>query len=184
MEREIKKWEWFIYTIIFPLFLTIVLTGFLLFWMGYDFKSFIPDLKNRSFFTKAVSNENQQPNEELLKEIQNVKQELAKTKQTVKTLQEQLNEQKQEEAVSSIEETSALPAPIEGQDESDSYKEIGRMYKEMTPSKAAAILASLTQEDVVHILSSMNASQRAGILEKMDPKQAAELTVLLKDESN
>ena len=51
----------------------------------------------------------------------------------------------------------------------------------MTPSKAAPIIEKLTLHERVLVLGAMRTDDRVKILEKMDPKIAAETTILLKD---
>lgn len=50
-----------------------------------------------------------------------------------------------------------------------------KMYGSMSPAKAAAILAQVPVPEARAILAGMNAETRALILEKMDPKMAAQL---------
>ncbi|WP_010269569.1 magnesium transporter MgtE N-terminal domain-containing protein [Paenibacillus senegalensis] len=61
-------------------------------------------------------------------------------------------------------------------------KQISSLYARMMPSKAAAIMESLTPSERVLFLNEMRADDRSKILEKMDPELAAEATVGLKDQ--
>ena len=60
-------------------------------------------------------------------------------------------------------------------------KELAAMYADMSPSKAAPILESLTMEELVLVLDSMKASSRSKIMEKLTPQTAAEASMRLKD---
>lgn len=60
-------------------------------------------------------------------------------------------------------------------------KETASMYAKMSPSKAAPIMQNLTLSEQVLLLSEMKLDERVGILEKMDPKKAAEASIYLKD---
>lgn len=51
----------------------------------------------------------------------------------------------------------------------------------MSPSKAAPILQNMTNEEMVLLLSSMQSAARTKVLEKMDPKTAADVTMMMKD---
>lgn len=54
-------------------------------------------------------------------------------------------------------------------------------YADMMPSRAAAILQNLTMSELVLVLSEMRASDQINILEKMNPRVAAEASIQLKD---
>jgi len=60
-------------------------------------------------------------------------------------------------------------------------KELAGMYAKITPSKAAPILESMELEEAVLVLSAMRPDDRVRILEKMNPKKAADATMMLKD---
>ncbi|WP_020615284.1 MotE family protein [Paenibacillus daejeonensis] len=60
-------------------------------------------------------------------------------------------------------------------------KSLASMYAQMTPSKAAPILQSMTMEETVLILGAMRPEDRVRIMEKMNPRAAADATALMKD---
>nr|WP_245596025.1 primosomal protein [Paenibacillus taiwanensis] len=60
-------------------------------------------------------------------------------------------------------------------------KDLAGMYAKMMPSKAAPILENLTKEEIVLVLHAMKQEERVKILEKMNPKTAAEASIQLKD---
>lgn len=60
-------------------------------------------------------------------------------------------------------------------------QQLASMYAKMSPSKAAPIMENLTTSEMVLVLSMMKTDERVRILEKMDPKTAAEASILLKD---
>lgn len=67
----------------------------------------------------------------------------------------------------------------------DAYKSrissLATMYGKMIPGKAAPILESMTDEETALVLSAMSETERGRVLEKMNPKKAAEVTMMLKD---
>ncbi|WP_028595575.1 MotE family protein [Paenibacillus assamensis] len=87
----------------------------------------------------------------------------------VKDLKKQVNEFKQQNENS----------------DKDSYtkqiKELASMYGKMMPSKAAPIMENWAPEEVSLIMSEMKEEQRVKILEKMNPKVAADVSMILKD---
>jgi flagellar motility protein MotE (MotC chaperone) len=60
-------------------------------------------------------------------------------------------------------------------------KQTSSMYAAMNPSKSAPILENLTMNERVLIFSEMKQADQVKILEKMDPKKAAETSIALKD---
>lgn len=60
-------------------------------------------------------------------------------------------------------------------------KELSSMYEGMTASKAAPIMENLTTEEIVQLLSYMDPANSAKILQKMDAKKAADITMALKN---
>jgi flagellar motility protein MotE (MotC chaperone) len=59
--------------------------------------------------------------------------------------------------------------------------ELAAMFGQITPSKAAPILQSMTLEEMVLIMDAMRPEIRVAVMEKMTPARAAEATVMLKD---
>ena len=61
----------------------------------------------------------------------------------------------------------------------ENMAELSKMYKAMPASKAATIIANLTDMEAINILNGMSNTDRAKILEKMTSAKAASLTSLL-----
>ncbi len=59
--------------------------------------------------------------------------------------------------------------------------ELAKMYGNLSPSKAAPIIQNLTLEEMVLMFESMKSDKRIAIFEKMDPKVAAEVTMMMKE---
>ncbi|OUM96979.1 MAG: MgtE protein [Thermobacillus sp. ZCTH02-B1] len=59
--------------------------------------------------------------------------------------------------------------------------ELAQMFGQISPSKAAPILESMTIEEMVLIMDAMRPEIRVSIMEKMTPGVAAEATIRLKD---
>ncbi|CAH0119811.1 MULTISPECIES: MotE family protein [unclassified Paenibacillus] len=55
------------------------------------------------------------------------------------------------------------------------------MYAKISPSKAAPILENLTMDELVLVLHAMRTDDRVRVLEKMNPKVAADASIRLKD---
>jgi len=66
----------------------------------------------------------------------------------------------------------------------EQIRQLAGMYAKMTPSKAAAIMGHLTQSELVLVLSQMAPDARIKVLERMEPKLAADASIQLKDQSS
>ncbi|MGG0814829.1 primosomal protein [Paenibacillus alvei] len=68
------------------------------------------------------------------------------------------------------------------QEQSDrQIKDLANIYAKMMPSKAAPILENMTTEEIVLVLNAMKQDNRVKVLEKMNPKVAAEASMMLKN---
>lgn len=83
---------------------------------------------------------------------------------------------------SSLEEQTKAKA-LSDEEYSAQIQQLATMYAKMSPSKSAPIMENLTIPEMVLVLSSMKTDDKVKILEKMDPKKAAEASILLKDQS-
>ncbi|MCR8630811.1 MotE family protein [Paenibacillus radicis (ex Xue et al. 2023)] len=63
----------------------------------------------------------------------------------------------------------------------EKIQQLSSMYAKMSPSKAAPIMENLTTAEMVLVLSMMKVDDRVKVLEKMNPKKAADASILLKD---
>ncbi|MFF2888076.1 MotE family protein [Paenibacillus sp. NPDC057967] len=119
--------------------------------------------------------------EELETELASVKQELAVA-----------NGEKgaQTDAVQDLQSENALlkqqteDKRLEDEEYAAKITELASMFSKMTPSKAAPIVQNMTTDEIVLLFSSMRPDDRVRIMEKMDPRIAAEATMKLKDSQN
>src|SRR5690606_28236357 len=93
----------------------------------------------------------------------------------------------QEQAVKGLEDENAQLKQLTEQEllEAEQYtakiEELASMFSKMTPSKAAPIVQNMNIDEIVLLFASMRSDDRVKIMEKMDPKIAAEATMKLKD---
>ncbi|OME99915.1 kinesin [Paenibacillus amylolyticus] len=78
-------------------------------------------------------------------------------------------------------ETATAATPETESDYQKQIKDLAKMYADMSPSKAAPILQNMTNEEMVLLLNAMQSTARTKVLEKMDPKTAADVTMMMKD---
>ncbi|WP_438350137.1 MotE family protein [Paenibacillus sp. FA6] len=186
--------------LIIPIIFTIVLVGVLLILFNMDIRNSVLGFAKK---VPIVQNWVPEPNLDPEKtKLQESKEEMKSVEATVKELKNQLVaketelEQEREsnaqqeaqlndlasklEALKqeSVEEVPEENIDVEYQKQID---DLAKMYANMSPSKAAPILQNMTLEETVLLFNSMKNDSRMAILEKMDPKVAAEVTMLMKD---
>ncbi|MDF2834873.1 MAG: hypothetical protein K0Q63_513 [Paenibacillus sp.] len=116
--------------------------------------------------------------EELEAELATVKSELAAATASAAT---------QEQAAKGLADENAQLKQLTEQEllEAEQYaakiEELSDMFAKMTPSKAAPIVQNMNTDEIVLLFASMRSDDRVKIMEKMDPKIAAEATMKLKD---
>jgi len=184
--------------ILVPAIFTIVLLGALAIFFRADVRDGMIDVANKIPIVKDwVPDPVLTPEEQKLKEakeqeesaeatIVELKKQLAEREETLNEITEQkaAQENKVKELESQIDSMQNQNTGSPEQEE-DPYtkqiRELAKLYADMSPSKAAPIMQNLTLEEMVLMLSQMKSSNRVAILEKMDPKTAAEATMMLKD---
>lgn len=204
METETEGFSTFerlLYWFLIPAVFTLVLLGALLYLFDYNVLGEIQKLANRvpvlerivpdpkpAYDSKADLSKTlkeQQELEELRTQIGMLQAQLAAKEAELLKANETASVKGQE-----LEELAALVADLQARldaktqevaDYDALVQETAKMYADMMPSKAAAILQNLTLEEQVLILSSMKADKRVKILEKMDPAKAADVSILIKD---
>lgn len=70
---------------------------------------------------------------------------------------------------------------LEDEEYNARIQELAGMFSRITPGKAAPILQNMELEEIVLLFASMRADDRVRIMEKMNPKIAAEAAIMLKD---
>ena len=115
---------------------------------------------------------------ELETELSTVKAELAAANESTSTHEQVVKELEDELAqLRGLSEQELL----DNEQYTEKINELASMFAKMTPSKAAPIVQNMNTEEIVLLFASMRADDRVKILEKMDPRIAAEVTVKLKD---
>jgi flagellar motility protein MotE (MotC chaperone) len=186
--------------LIIPFIFTIVLVGVLLVLFNIDMRNAFLGVANKiPIVQKWVPEPNLDPEKS---KLQKSEEEINNAEATIKDLETQLSAQKTEfqnvnknkaeqesqlkelqSQIATLKQDSAEVVPGETLD--DEYQkqinDLAKMYANMSPSKAAPILQNMTLEEMVLLFNSMKNDSRIAILEKMDPKVAAEVTMQMKD---
>lgn len=190
MGKIVSKFDGLFFNFLIPLVLTI---GFILISlqiMGFDLKStyseFIKDLPFVSSFyspDSKAANPIQSKNTHADVDVEKLKQKLAETEKNYQDLQQKYEEKQQElkqyQSVSSVNENQTTQSDS---DQKTVYKKLAKVYIEMSPSKAAAILENLDANEAALLLHVMTVSQQGDLLSRMTPEKASKITILLKDQ--
>jgi len=178
-----------------PVLFTLILLGVLLTIFNFDLRNKLLSIGNSIPFLEQVlpdpvvstsevdeeklKSENstakiQELNAQLVNKEASLKQandEKAKQAEQIKDLQGQVDQLKRANGEKQLDEEQYQA----------NIKELAGMYAKITPNKAAPILESMELEEAVLVLSAMRPDDRVRILEKMNPKKAADATMMLKD---
>ncbi|WP_405156300.1 MotE family protein [Paenibacillus sp. FSL K6-0108] len=200
MEKESSGgWEKFL-MISIPIVFTVVLLGVLLTLFNVDIRNNLLEVANKIPVVKNwVPDPVLDPEK---KELEKSEQQVESAEATIEKLKAQVNAKETElKAAQEATTTEAKKAtdlqkklddaekaaeiaaqnPETESDYQKQIKDLAKMYADMSPSKAAPILQNMTNEEMVLLLSSMQSAARTKVLEKMDPKTAADVTMMMKD---
>lgn len=200
MEKESSGgWEKFL-MISIPIVFTVVLLGVLLTLFNVDIRNNLLGVANKIPVVKDwVPDPVLDPEK---KKLEKSEQQVESAEATIDKLKAQVSEKETElkaakdattteaKKASDLQkkldeaEKAAETAAQNPETESDYQKQIkdlAKMYADMSPSKAAPILQNMTNEEMVLLLSAMQSAARTKVLEKMDPKTAADVTMMMKD---
>ncbi|OBZ18383.1 kinesin [Bacillus sp. FJAT-27264] len=204
-EGSAGKFERFLFLMI-PIIFTLVLLGVLLTLFNMDIRNNVFAIANKiPILEKWIPDPPADPSKPADPKQQAQKQEES-SNSTIKELKSQLSKQEEnlkkitEEKTAQDSKVQALESQVDTMTKEakaaeeakadtteDDYlkqvKDLAKLYAGMKPSKAAPIMENLTQEEMVQIFSVMNNASKTAILEKMDPKKAADVSIKLKEET-
>lgn len=183
-KKPYNKFQWFLIAItpvfftIFVLLIVLTVAGVNVFQWSQNMGEKIPIISN--FLEEQKKPSIDDLNQEIIHLSGDIKDREAEIG-LLKSDLEQVEEEKDqlEEEIQRLEkkiESYELAPVEESGDEKQAFKDIIKTYEDMSPRKAAAIITALEDADAVEILGNVKANTLAGILEKMEPGDAARLT--------
>ncbi|MEK5492689.1 kinesin [Paenibacillus sp. FSL R7-0297] len=209
-EGSAGKFERFLFLMI-PIIFTLVLLGVLLTLFNMDIRNNVLEIANKiPVVEKWVPEPATDPDSDTAGETADdpqaeSKEQAASSESTIKELKSQLNaqaaqlKQAEEDKTSEANKAEALQKQIDGmkeeaaavaatEEDEDPYlkqvTDLAKLYAGMKASKAAPIMENLTTDEMVQIFSVMSNASKTAILEKMDPKKAADVSIKLKETTN
>lgn len=178
-----------------PILFAIVLLGVLYTLFNNDFRNKMLEAGNSIPFLKEVlpepkaqgdslnDNELKTSNmsakiADLQAQLTAIESELATANGTKTALEQEIKDLKSDNSeLKTVNEVDLL----ENEEYQAKIQELSSMFAKITPSKAAPILQSMELEEMVLVFANMRPDDRVRIMEKMNPKTAAEAAMMLKD---
>lgn len=205
-EGSASKFERFLFLMI-PIIFTLVLLGVLLTLFNMDIRNNVLEIANKiPVMEKWVPDPKVDASKDASDPQTQVEAQVASSETTIKELKAQLAKQAEALKQAGVEKKAeavkaeALQKQIDGMKEvaaaaeaaapadQDPYlkqvTEMAKLYAGMKASKAAPIMENLTTDEMAQIFSVMSNASKTAILEKMDPKKAADVSVKLKESTN
>jgi flagellar motility protein MotE (MotC chaperone) len=187
--------ERFIYILLLPIVFTAILTGVLLTLFDYDVKNVvysigrnIPIINNivpKDPSAQTIAGNPADESIQLDQQIQQLSTTSAEKDNEITILEENLKSR--DEQITQLEESIEkliLDQEVTANNSVEyrkQLKNLAAMYAEMSTRKAAPILENLTMPELVLILYEMSSDEQGQVLEKMNPKTAADASIQLKD---
>lgn len=182
-DTKYNKFQWFLFVIIIPFLFAIAIALVVMTIAGINVFEMVDEYSHKvSKVTSLIKNEEVSSDD--AETVFTLRATIEDQKTEIANLQGEIDS-KQTEIVASQEEIEKLTNEIKILQEKEKQatiklEELAKVYETMSSKKSSAILAAMANEDALDIISTMNNTARAAVLEKMEPVKAAELTVLLK----
>ena len=182
--KKSSKFQGFIYVVFIPLLFAITVALVAMTFLGYNVFEITKEYGQKIPFISSVFNEDKtQSVKEIEKEMIKLEAEIKDREAKISQLQTELDSKENEISMVQIEkerleeEIDELTAMKE--QNKRAFKDIVKTYETISAKKAAPILAQMSEDEALQILSSVKADTLAAIMEKMEPEDAARYTELL-----
>jgi flagellar motility protein MotE (MotC chaperone) len=182
--EESNKFVWFLLVIAVPAVFAVTVFGIVLSFMGVNV---IEEAKNTGKKIPIVKNVFKEELPVITAEhTENQwKAKFEEQEDYIKMLSADL--QKKEKEVTSLKsDVAMLEKQVEDAETSvkaDENEQLKKLYEAMSAKDAAAVMTEMNNNEVLGILTLLQAENQAAILAKLDAKRAAELTVLMASNS-
>lgn len=178
--KERNFFIWFLFAIIVPIILVVVLTIAVLSLIGYDVTGWVKDKANKApvistFVTSDQEEEIQGQLSQANEKIQNQEEEISSLEYEITSLEEIIDEQRLDITKLKNRDKSSEALDGDGAVVNDEVKQVASSFRKMDEVKAAKIVENLDKATAMEVLSEVSGDVRGVILAEMEPKQAAEL---------
>jgi flagellar motility protein MotE (MotC chaperone) len=181
-----SKFVWFLLVIVVPSIFAVTIFAIVLSFMGVNVLDAAKDVGKNIPIIKNAFKEDSVPatvtNADAEKHWQS---KFDEQEDYIKILNADL--QKKENEVSDLKSDVALlekqVEEVEKTKKDEKSDQLKKLYESMSAKDAAAVLTEMKDADVLQILALLQPEAQAGILAKLDPKRAAQLTEQMTSES-
>jgi flagellar motility protein MotE (MotC chaperone) len=180
-----SKFVWFLLVIAVPAVFAVTVFGIVLSFMGVNV---IEEAKNTGKKIPIVKNifNDQAPAVAVSQSTENQwKAKFEEQEEYIKILSADL-QKKEKEVIALKSDIALLEKQVEDAETSvkaDENDQLKKLYEAMSAKDAAAVMTEMNNNEVLGILTLLQAETQAAILAKLDAKRAAELTVLMASNS-
>lgn len=189
IEKPYSRIEWFMYIIILPLIFTMILSGIILHFLGFNVIDTALNVGHKVPGLASVLPEKKSDQKESIESVQtNLKEkskELKDSQAEIEKLEADLlqKDKEIEQLTSQIDklEEGLKDKKVTDEERINKVRELAKLYGGMSPGKAAPILEKLTLTEAATILQQMNNSEKTAILAKLNPEFAADVTVSMRE---
>ncbi|PLR97273.1 MotE family protein [Bacillus sp. T33-2] len=187
-DKPQSKLQWFLIVILIPSLFAITVALIVLTFAGVNVFEKANDIGAKiPFVSGLMKGEKKESVKEYEKQIAGLEAEMKDREAKIEQLQKKIDnngkdiervqlEKQQLEA--QIDELTAIQ-----EENKRAFKDIVRTYESMSPKSAAPIIAKMTDEEALKILTNIKADTLAAIMEKMTPEEAAKYTEMLTNET-
>jgi len=188
-EKKHSKLEWMFYIIVLPLLFISILSGILMWFLGYDVKTNALQVLNKvPVIEKLIDDKQFEKQTEVTKTVDPIiklQDTLREKEETIIEYQNMVDKKEKELKLLDQKLSDVLENQLKlKQDQTESLntndKDLAKLYSNMNVKSAASILSTLSNDEAVQILSQLNMETKGQIVEKMDPSKAASFTLIEK----
>ncbi|MBP2240129.1 flagellar motility protein MotE (MotC chaperone) [Cytobacillus eiseniae] len=182
--KKTSRFQSFIYIVLIPLLGAICVTLLVMTYLGYNVFDLTKEYGQKiPFLSSAFSEDTKESAEEMETKMIELEAEIKDREAKIDKLESELKSKDQEISRSVLEkerleeEIAELTAMKD--ENKRAFKDIVKTYETISAKKAAPILAQMTEEEAIQILTNLKSDTLAAIMEKMEPEDAARYTELL-----
>lgn len=178
---------WFLFAIVIPLIIATALAVLIMTLSGFNVGNWIKDTAQKvpvisSFITTEEDKNYDKELEKADEVIQEQKSEIDALHKDIVQLESVIEQLEQDmikiENQMQSENNTSVEIEQEESEQNAQLKQLSASFKKMNKKQAALIFQDLEKETAIQVLQALSNDVRGGILEAMDPKEAAKLTEL------
>jgi|UPI000426F76D flagellar motility protein MotE (MotC chaperone) len=179
-----SPFQWFIYIILIPLLFTITVALVVMTFSGINVFEAAKEYGNKIPLVGSLfAVDKKENNQQLEKNIIDLESQIKDREAKIQQLKTQMDQKDKSIQMGELEK-SKLQQEVNNlvaiqEENKRAFKDIVRTYETMPVKKSAPIISKMPETEALKILSNIKPETLAGIMENMDPAQAAKFTGML-----